>query len=269
MAIYIAPSLVSNPALSDQPLNHARILYSSVLTASNISGAETSGFPLASIISPATYSRWQPAFPDTLTTTGAIAQAVDCVGIAGHTLAGRCLGVSLSSSTNGSTWTNIISTGAITSNDPVMLLFPITSARWWRISFDLTDNAQIAHIKLGKALAMQREIYGGHAPINLSRATQVRRTVSEGGEWLGATTRPSRLVGEAQWRHLSPSWYRANFQPFAESIPQANPFFFAWRPQGYPDGTAYAWATEDIRPSNMGVRDFMQVQLSMEGYVGE
>ena len=114
---------------------------------------------------------------------------------------------------------------------------------------------------------MQRAIYGGHSPATLSRVTSVRPSLSETGQWLGATEVRSGYRSSYTWKHLTPSWYREHFDPFVANNPRANPFFIAWRPDRYPDEVVYAWATNDIQPTNMGTgRGLMEVSMSVEGF---
>ena len=90
----------------------------------------------------------------------------------------------------------------------------------------------------------------------------------EGGQWLGRSIIRKGVTTSYQWRHLKAAWYRQYFDPFVKSA-RTTPFFIAWRPETYPNEVAYAWAKSDIRPSNMGIRDFMEVTLSVEGLTDE
>jgi hypothetical protein len=271
MSVYIAPALISNPALSSQPLDHARIGYQSWITsAAMLSGGTREGYPLAALIDPATYSRWSPAGDSGLVSLiidlGA-ARTVDYIGIAAHTLAGASA-LTILSSTNGGVYTERLQIPSVPDNSAIMGLFAPVSARYWAFTVTITQPVYIGHIKIGQALAMQRAIYGGHAPVNLSPVWETRRNLSETGQWLGATRRGLRYRSEYQWRHLGAAWYRENFAPFVSTDPQSSPFFLAWRPQSYPDGAAYAWATAPIAPRNMGVRDYIEVGVTVEAYGG-
>jgi hypothetical protein len=148
-----------------------------------------------------------------------------------------------------------------------MLLFDPVSAAAVRLVFESLGSPETAPlvsvIYIGEALAMQRPLYGGHSPIDLARNTVIRPNKSERGQWLGRSIIRSGSTGAWSWRHLKPDWYRTYFDPFVESA-RTQPFFIAWRPETYPV-TAYCWTEGDITPSNMGVKDFMQVTLEAEG----
>jgi hypothetical protein len=91
----------------------------------------------------------------------------------------------------------------------------------------------------------------------------IRPNKSERGQWLGRSIIRGGSAGSWSWRHLKADWYRTYFDPFVESA-RTQPFFIAWRPETYPVA-AYCWTEGDITPSNMGVKDFMQVTLEAEG----
>ena len=118
------------------------------------------------------------------------------------------------------------------------------------------------------ALAMQRAIYAGHSPITLSRKTVKRPTKSEFGQWLGSSTIRHGLKTSFEWKNLKAAWYREYFDPFVKSA-RTKPFFIAWRPSKFPNEIAYAWTSNDIKPSNMGILDYMDVSMSVEGYADE
>jgi hypothetical protein len=262
MAVYISSALVTTPGLVDQPLTHARIGYQTFLTRFNVTGtASLAGFPIENIANPATYERYRPSATTAVINVDAeSAREADYVAIQSNGVTG----ILVEYSTDNSTFIEVGE--AITSNDTSMFLFPATIARYWRITLT-GDNMQIVKVNIGKALAMQRAIYGGHAPITLNRVTSVRPNLSEGGQFLGSTAKRQGLTTSFEWSNLTPDWYRANFDPFAAYLPQANPFFIAWRPSSYPNEIAYCLAKADPQPSNTGTRDLMQVSLSVEGFV--
>jgi hypothetical protein len=253
------------------PLTHARILYASLPGVAASTG-EADGFPATSADNPLTYSGYVPdALPATWTKTldGASPWAsVDCVGIAAHTLGTSGVSVTVEYTDGGSpeVWTPIM-THIPADDSPIMLLFDPVSAAAVRLVFESFTSPEttpfVGVIYIGEALAMQRALYGGHSPIDLARITVIRPNKSERGQWLGRSIIRSGSAGAWSWRHLKADWYRTYFDPFVESA-RTQPFFIAWRPETYPVA-AYCWTEGDITPSNMGVKDFMQVTLEAEG----
>ena len=149
-----------------------------------------------------------------------------------------------------------------------MVIFAEVTDRYFRVSAAGSTAPQIGVIYLGVALAMQRAIYAGHSPITLARRTVKRPTKSEDGQFLGSSTIRYGLQTGFAWKHLKAQWYRDNFDPFVKSA-RSKPFFIAWRPSKFPNEIAYGWSTGDITPSNMGVLDYMDVSMSVEGYADE
>jgi hypothetical protein len=257
-------SIHASPALTDDA---ARIGYKSILTSSNLTGtAGTTGFPLAAIVNPATYERYTPsAMPAEIVCDAGAAVSVDYVAIAAHTLGTNGCTVYLESSDDGSAWTTRLTMAPSDDTTIIGLITPV-SARYWRLRVTGATAPTMGVVYLGQVLTMPRNIYGGHTPITLARVTAVRPVLSESGQWLGATQERKGFGTSYAWKNLTAAWYRANFDPFVATNPRARPFFIAWRPKTFPAETAYAWAKDDISPSNTGTKDFMEVGLSVEAF---
>lgn len=261
------PVYLSSISVRQSHDDRARIGYRSVLPAATLSGtAGQPGYPLSAITNPATYERYRPtALPASIQVDCGAAMAVDYIGIAAHTLGSSGCTVVLESSTNQSTWTNrlTISPG---SDETIMGFFGQVSERYWRIRITGPVVPLVGVVYLGAALTMQRELYGGHTPLVLARMTAVRPNLSETGQWLGASQTRAGFGTSFAWRHLTAAWYRAEFDPFVATNPRVRPFFIAWRPHSFPSEVGYCWATEDIAPQNMGIRDLMSVDMRVEAF---
>ncbi len=251
----------------DPPLTHARIGWQSIVRRGNVSGtAGLTGFPITALGNPLTYERYRPATSvSNIVVDAGTAVEVDYVGIAAHTLAGTT--VVLQSSPNNSTWTTRLTMSPTDSSDILGLITPVT-ARYWRVQVTWSASPFIGVLYIGKALAMQRQIYGGHAPITLSRSTEILPNVSDTGQWVGRSIIRKGYSSRYDWQHIKADWYRTNFEPFVQNA-RRNPFFIAWRPQEYPAEVVYGWTTDDIAPVNQGLKDFMRVGFEVEGYDGQ
>ena len=259
--IYISSSLVTSESLA-QPLTHARIGWLNIITSSGLTGTDgLSGFPLSSILNPATYERYKPnASTATINYDNGTPVSADYLGL-------QSLGVSsvtIQASDDGVNYSTLSAATGV--DDCSMFLFEQETHRYWRIILT-GSNMQVVALKLGVALAMQRAIYAGHSPITLAPKSAVRPTMSEKGQFLGSSVQRLGLSTTFEWKNLKATWYRDNFDPFVQNIPKANPFFIAWRPASFPSEVAYAWASNDIVPSNTGVIDMMQVSMQVEGFV--
>ena len=127
-------------------------------------------------------------------------------------------------------------------------------------------GAKIGVFYAGNALEMQRSIYGGHSPADLSAKTKYQSTMSDGGQFIGRTVTRKGSATSFSWRHLTPDWYRESFQPFVESAVTI-PFFITWKPSDYPLATSFGYTDGDIKPSNMGGGNaLMSVSFNFTGH---
>ena len=246
------------------PLTHSRIGIESIGRTGTVSASsEAAGFPAIAAANPLTYEFWSPtASPAWWRVDAGSAVTVDYVGIASHNLGTRGSTVTVQKSDDNSTWDDVDS-HTPTTDAPIMFLFAPESARYWRVSVTGNDLA-VGVIYIGKVLEMQRAAFAGINPVDLSRRTTIRPNVSEGGQWLGRSVIREGVATSVGFRHLTNAWYRANFDPFVEQA-RSYPFFFAWRPEGYPTSVGYVWTNSDIVPTTMGIKDFLEVGLDMEG----
>ena len=210
-----------------------------------------------------TYEKWKPS---SLAATweydhGSAAECDYCV-IGAHTLGtnGNTLQVQYH---DGSSWVDLVPTSAITTDEPIFVLFTAQTRQRWRISISNGTTPEIGVVKFGKALAMQRPIYGGHTPIPMARQTILRSNKSETGEFLGRSRQRTYLATSYEWQHLTAAWVRANWPSFQQAI-EEEPFFIAWRPATFGD-VALVQTDQVPVPQNMGIRDLMSVSLSVVG----
>lgn len=250
-----------NPAI---PLSHSRLGHQTY-TRTGTASASTSAtnFPASAPLNPLTYEFWRPtAMPATWTLDAGSTVSVNYFGIAAHTLGSNNCAVTIQSSPDNSTWTTIDSISP-TSDAPLMFLFAPVSARYFRIS--ITGSIpSVGVVYVGTTLDMLRPCYGGLTPISLSRDTVIRPNRSEGGQWLGRTAIRSGSSMGVAYKNLENNWVRTSFRSFINDA-VLYPFFFAWRPDNYPDDCGYVWVQDDIKPSNMGVNSLMQVAFEMQG----
>ena len=246
------------------PLTHSRIGINSIGRTGTVSASSAAaGFPASAAANPLTYEFWKPtASPAWWRVDAGVDVTVDYVGIASHNLGSQSATVTVQKSDDNDVWDDVVSTMP-TDNSPIMFLFAPETARYWRVSVS-GNNVAIGVINIGKVLEMQRACFAGINPIDLTRRTTIRPNVSEGGQWLGRSIIREGSATSVSFRHLTNAWYRANFDSFVEQA-RSYPFFFAWRPEGYATSVGYVWTRGDIAPTTMGIRDFLEVSIDMEG----
>jgi hypothetical protein len=247
------------------PLTHSRIGMDNIGRTGTVSSSSAAtGFPASAANNPLTYEFWRPAvLPAWWKVDAGQSVSVNYVGIASHTLADDSCTVAVEYSTDNSNWTQV-DTHTPTDNSPIMFLFAPVTARYWRVYITGAVIPSVGVVYIGTTLDMQRACYSGLSPIEMNRDTVIRTNVSEGGQWLGRSVIRQGSEMSVGFRHLDYDWYKTNFDPFAVDA-LSYPFFFAWRPEGYPETVGYVWTSTDIVPSTMGIRDLVQVSFDMTG----
>lgn len=256
-------TIATRPGDPDAPpfaLNHARILYASVLAGSSVSVSAGTG--AANVLNPATYNRWSFTGPATLTITLPAAQSIDAVGLGAHNFSGAVVAVDYSTS-DGGAW---VSFAANQTGREAMLFLSSSAVSAKRLRVTVTGSGALVLgvVYAGVALQMQRPVYRGVEPPTMARSTEYQSTVSEGGQWLGRNVIRQNLKVAFSWKNLSAAWVRTYLDPFIKSA-VGSPFFIAWNPQEFPREVAYAWSTDDMAPANTGPRDLMSVSLKAQG----
>lgn len=259
--LYISPSLVGQMQ-ADRSHGKARIGYRTIVPDATVTASsEAPDFPASAVAHPLTYERWRPtAAPAELLIDAGGWVDVDYVAIAAHTIGSADATVVIAHSQDGEDWTDAMVIDP-DSDNAIMALFEQVTARYWRIQ--ISEVAEIGVVYIGRALVMQRGIYGGHSPGTLSRQTEISPTRSVTGQFLGRSIVRQGFNTSYEWSNLTAGWYRQEFDPFVEAALR-RPFFIAWKPDRFPDEVLYAWCNDDIQPSNMGKRDLMQVGFAVE-----
>lgn len=267
MAVVFSDALVltiqADPALSAK---FARIAWDKEDPNSVLFSSESAGYPASAADNEMTYSAWKPATGDGewWQANFAEAETINYCGIAAHTLGD--VGASVKVQYFDATWQDIAGAETIpTDNSPILFLFEDIIDQDFRILISGGSAApRVGVISFGRTLTMQRGLYGGHSPLTLSRQSVIRPNVSEGGQWLGRSLERKGSSTEFSWQHLKADWYRSHFDPFVEHA-RTKPFFIAWRPSEFPDEVGYVWCNQDIKPTNMGIINFMDVSMTVEG----
>lgn len=239
------------------PANHARIGYDNALfSASWSASSQETDFPPEALGNAMTVRRWKATSSTSSVSANFSPQQINYVGIAAHNLRGASVTLEVGGES--------VATFSPTGDQAIMVLFESRSASSIELSISGV-TAEIGVLYAGNVLVMERPFYSGHTPVRLARTTVTRPRQSESGEYLSMTRRRRGFETSASWRHLPDDWYRENFDPFVEHATTL-PFFFAWNPEEHPDDVVYAWTSDDIRPTYMGIRDLVEVSMSMQAY---
>jgi len=250
----------------DQPLTHARIAHSLNWLSGGTATANSTatGYYADAPTNTLTYERWKPATNPSAaniiwTYDHGSSEEVDYCAIAAHTLGTNGCSIAVQY-WNGSTWVAITSATAVTSDEPLMVIFEPRTGTQFRFILTTGSAPEVGVVKFGSSMQMERPIYGGHAPIPMARQTILRSNYSETGEYLGRVKQRTYLATEYSWQNLTADWVRVNWPSF-QLATEAEPFWIAWRPETFGD-VGFCQLDQVPVPQNMGIRDLMSVSMS-------
>jgi hypothetical protein len=248
---------------ADEPLTNARIAHSGNWFSGTVTASTTAaGFFASGPDNSLTYETWKPtAIPATWENDLGSAVLVNYCCIAAHTLGTNGCTITIQY-WDGSAWVDRTPATLIADNMPIFCIFAGTTAQRWRVNITAgAGNPSIGVIKFGAALQMQQPFYGGHTPLALAVQVILRSNQSETGENLGRTKQRVMFGTSFSWQHLKADWVRTNWPPFQRAM-AADAFFIAWRPIDYSE-VGFCQVDQIPAPSNMGVKDYMSVDMSV------
>lgn len=286
--IYISNSLYLSGSISSgiEP-NNPIIGYHSILLPDDIDATSgLTGRVAINMWSPDTATFWQGlSFTSVSPTTetqyivlsNLNAYEFDYIGIARHNLGSSGFTFSIEESSDaGATWSEIVAPKIFSDDSAILEYFDMRSTGLVRIKLTKTSTLIpapiIAHIKMGRALVLQRRIYVGHAPGTIGK--KVRRIIntSESGQYLGQIILSKAHASSCTQQNNTAAFVREKIKPFIQHVNgevEVNgtapaTFFFAWRPGDYPEEVLYGWTGDDIRPENQLSNGMMSWSFNME-----
>jgi hypothetical protein len=272
MALILSRGLALAPVAAtgingDNPL----IGWRNLVTVANVSAdGEDDAFPVSNVANPSTALRWVGAAASEQHLTVAIpdGEDFDYVGVARHNFGSARIPVSIEILPEGEvTWTEVVGDHLFADDTPLIFRLEAQVGGSVRIRMQAGEAApSVAVMFVGRLLVVQRRIYVGHTPIHMGRTRTVVNGRSEGGAYLGSIVTGEQLSSSAEFRNLTPNWFRTYMLPFTTNG-KGTPFFFAWRPASYPRETGYVWLTGDPVPVNQRSNGMMSVGLDYDGTV--
>lgn len=285
--IYISNALYLAEVSASNFVNKPLIGWKSNLRLEDFSSSDG---PDAGIMwSPDTYSYWAS---DPVTSGSPIefvinlynnnAETVNYIGIAGHNFYKNASPSNftflLEYSFDNVTFTDAFPESATISNAALMIYFDDVAATYFRLTIKSlagTDvSAQIAHLRLGKILRLQRKIYVGVSPFGLNKKVEKTISVSDNGKYLGGVTKSTVNLYTLPQMDNTPDFVRQEINDFLDHTDLLSPswnngptgtFFAAWRPDEYPAEILYCHPAITInRPTNQRSNGMMQWTISGE-----
>ncbi len=268
--IIISQNLVLSPGVFDS--KNPVVGWHNLVTINNITASsEAENYPITNVANPITApsSRWRAADAtgdeQILINLNSV-EEVDYVGIARHNLGSEQISVMIEGSEDGgSPFTELVEESLLPDDGPAIFRFDPQALVDLRINLANGGGApEIAVIYVGKLLQLQRRIYVGHTPMKYGRSNNIVNGRSESGDFLGRIVTSEKTSTSVNLQNMTPGWYRSDMDPFIEAS-KDTPFFFAWRPEDYPNEVGFAWMTNEPQPVNQRANGMMSIELQMTG----
>lgn len=253
--------LADNPMLAHDNIGKAA-------TAST--GLGTQIMPAINVQSGATYNFWR-ATPASgaaeLHFVFAASTTLGFVGIDAHNLieVGASL-VAEYSTDAGSSW---VSAG-IAAHTPataraIGFHFRPTTAAHWRLRFaGATGDLVVGVVMLSVPLILPTRIYQGYRPALTPNNVALEPNISQGGHIMGSRVVQSASSISAALNHLPNAFVRGpEWLAFQRAFNVGAPFFWAWRPDSYPDLDYCQRAGAALSPVNSSVPGHSDASLAM------
>lgn len=276
--VVVSSGLVVSPGVDGLTADNPIIGYQTLVTSNNVMATTSQAdWPASNLANVSTYLKWRaesgsPLLDEYLTVVPDTADDIDYIGIAGHNFGSGQMPVSvevLDESTSPAMWVEVISELLLADDGPVLFRFdkdvyPSVRVRIQPslLAEQVTPFAAVLYV--GELLILQRRIYVGHTPVTYGRELSVANHRSIAGAFLGRIVLSETVRTSIEVKNLTPSWYRANFEPFLLAAREI-PFFFGWRPGTYPREIGFAWLTGDPQPQNQLANGMMSISFDVEG----
>jgi hypothetical protein len=278
MPVVISPAYVLTGA-EEASANAPLILWENLVTTASIAASSAaSGYPASNLANPSTHLLWKAAddaspsvvVEETLTITVDREDPIDAVAVARHNWGSTGATIHVEELVDGDAspevWTELIET---TLADDAPVIFRLEPASRYAVRIRIeggSDFPRAAVVYCGLLTKLPRNLYVGHIPMPFAREVDVANGMSESSEFLGRIVLGRFTANGASLKNLPAAWVRTYLRPFLVAAEEA-PFFFAWRPSGYPLESGFVWLTNKPKPVNQSPNGFMSCELQFNGIV--
>lgn len=271
MPLYLSRNLVLtfDPWEEGENGDFPIIGWHNLIDINNVSSSyEDAAYPVTNLANPSTAARWQSTHSTVqyITVDVQSAEGVDYVGLARHNLGSTSATIEVQVLPPGITtaWQTVSEERILPHDQPTILRFerqPVSGVRLRIVPNGLPPRIAVMHV--GQLLQMPRGLQEGHVPAHLASSDDIVTGLAESGDYLGRVVTRQSLNSGVSFKFISKAWFDANMLPFVK-VARGSPFFFAWMPDLYPDETAFAWTTSDIRPETVMMARGVYVHLDFQ-----
>ena len=199
---------------------------------------------------------------------------ISCVAIAAHNLHefGGSVSAEMATLAPGAGY---VSCGeVVTPDDGGVIMWRFKETTQGRVSLTFSgltagDALAVGVVFVGNDVVIPSRIYQGFAPVITPNLVTLTSKVSEGGNLMGSSFVSAGSTAEMSLTYIRPSFIRGTFKPFMKHYNEGGGFFWAWRPEKYPEDVHYGWRSGAVlNPTNSGPKDYMDISLSMRVHNG-
>lgn len=264
--IIASPNLVFTDAPEIGP-NSPLLNWHNVITVNNVAAdSEHVDYPVVNLANPATDLLWKSTslLTQYITVNTTAMGSLDYIGIARHNFGSTATTLSVEVD-SGSGFVQVLPPFIPGDDEPLLLKWvPVSGVS---VRLKIVPNGALVYAAvmfLGLSLHLQRRIYVGHTPIKYGRRVQVVTGMSENGNFLGRVITGESRATTIELKNLTAVWYRDKLEKFIERYADRT-FFWAWRPQSYPNEVGYCWVTGDPQPTNQKPNGMMEITIPIGG----
>lgn len=253
--------------------NLSKVLYSNVLrdaTTTTYSGTTASGFDVANSYDYFDWTLFRASSGSTnLDFTMGANTDIDSVSIYTKTVAGSN-SITLQYESTVSAFTTLQTYTAVSGKLTFDTFNSVTvaSGRRIRFVFSVASTLDVRQLWVGEYMEFQRGQWAGIMPPTLTQGVKVTNNISVNGSFLGRSIKRLERKGKIELEHLTESWVRDTWEPFAIHATK-KPFIYLWSDNsGYSSEVAYCFAENIMAPKNAN-NGFMSVEMPIRMLVAD
>ena len=270
-------NLIEAPDLAPGPFGDANPLigYKNRITASNISAElAESDFPATNMGNTSTAEFWRSTdtYDQSIEAIFTEAQDTDYLAFARHNFFSAGIDIAVDGAEmldeyGDPVWTELIASTGLASDGPALVRWDTRELVGIRLRMSGGDDPpEIGVLYCGAVLTLERKIYGGHTPMAYGRSVNAVKPFSISGNYLGSIILGQHRMTEIQQNNITPTWFRDSLKPFLDECHiDGAPYFFAWRPDDYPDEVDFGVIEGDPQPVNNAPSGLMSISWTMRG----
>ena len=143
----------------------------------------------------------------------------------------------------------------------------VSSGRKIRFVITAATTIDIRQLVVGERLEFEQGAWSTVTPSTFLQGVKLTNDMAQNGSLLGRSIKRLERAGKIKLDHLTDSWVRASWEPFA--IHSARyPFIFVWDYSGHPDDTAFSYAAK-ISPPSHGTAGRLSAEMDIRFLVAD